>query len=466
VHVIFDDARDFLLTSRDKYDLIISEPSNPWIAGVATLFTDEYYAAARQRLAPGGMFVQWVQSYSLAPVDLRMIMATFARHFPEVTLWRAGETDLLLLGRAGLSPLRFDHIRSLWQNAGLRQDFTSMDIHRPEGLAAYFLLDDLSVRRLARGSVLNTDDRTLLEYHAPRSLLAADMIDADKQLIERFRDEPLPPNLEPSEVGSALHAGLATALDLNDGTGAQTVLKALDSEPDSAAREIGKGRLALIQGALPYAKQCLEAAFGLDPNSPEAAYWLAAVERRSGDDASALSHIEAALKLDPHYLPALESEMKLAADKKDFQTALSAQLSRMALMPNPPAYEYGRLGALWLGTSNFANAESVLLKGLAKDAYCYACHLELGELYIRTDRLRLARQNYEWVVRFFPDSDPVAFQLLAGIDVSLRDTHAARAVLNEGLRLFPVGQETYWKGVLSHDLEPNRALRRGLAHRT
>src|SRR5207253_11218257 len=49
VHVIFDDARNFLLTSREKYDLIISEPSNPWIAGIATLFTDEYYAAVRQQ---------------------------------------------------------------------------------------------------------------------------------------------------------------------------------------------------------------------------------------------------------------------------------------------------------------------------------------------------------------------------------------------------------------------------------
>src|SRR5439155_1057317 len=60
VHVIFDDARNFLLTSREKYDLIISEPSNPWIAGIATLFTDEYYAAIHQRLVPGGEFVQWV----------------------------------------------------------------------------------------------------------------------------------------------------------------------------------------------------------------------------------------------------------------------------------------------------------------------------------------------------------------------------------------------------------------------
>src|SRR5205823_12818444 len=86
LHIIFDDARNFLLTSRQQHDLIISEPSNPWIAGIATLFTKEYYAAVRQRLAPGGMFVQWVQSYSLAPADLRMIIGSLAPHFPEVTL--------------------------------------------------------------------------------------------------------------------------------------------------------------------------------------------------------------------------------------------------------------------------------------------------------------------------------------------------------------------------------------------
>src|SRR6266576_2383858 len=113
VHVIFDDARNFLLTSREKYDLIISEPSNPWIAGIATLFTDEYYAAVRRQLAPGGKFVQWVQSYSLAPADLRMIIASLAPHFAEVTLWRAAGPDLLLLGRADAALFQFARLRSL-----------------------------------------------------------------------------------------------------------------------------------------------------------------------------------------------------------------------------------------------------------------------------------------------------------------------------------------------------------------
>src|SRR5262249_43866866 len=172
LQIIYDDAPNFLLTSRRQYDLIISEPSNPWIAGVASLFTDEYYAAARRRLAPHGIFVQWVQAYALRPDDLRMIMGSFARHFADVTLWRGEESDLLLMGRADSSPLKFGRLRSLWQNQPLQSDFESLDVHEPEGLVAYFLLDDSAVRRMAQGNSLNTDDRTLLEYHAPRSLLA------------------------------------------------------------------------------------------------------------------------------------------------------------------------------------------------------------------------------------------------------------------------------------------------------
>lgn len=437
LHIIFDDARNFLLASREKYDLIISEPSNPWIAGVASLFTDEYYAGARQRLAPGGMFVQWVQAYSLAPADLRMILASFAPHFSGVTVWRAGETDLLLLGRTDNSRFQFGRLTSLWQNRALQEDFASMDIHQPEGLAGYFLLDDSAVRKLAKSSVMNTDDRTLLEYDAPHGLLARDLTDADQELITQSRTGPLPANLEPSEVRPALEAGLATALDLNDTAGTKGFLRAIESEPESACHDTAKGRFALTQGNIPQAKAFFESALKLDANSPEIAHWMAVAEQRSGDTASALSRIKDALKRNPRFLPALKDEMEFAADQKDFQTALSAQLNRMALMPNPPAYEYGRLGALWIEMSNLTEAESVLLKGLSKDHYCYACHFELGELYLRTNQLPLARRNFEWVVRFFPDSDAAAFRSLTGVDLMMRDTESARDVLDEGLRLFP-----------------------------
>ena len=441
VHVIFDDARNFLLTSRQKYDLIISEPSNPWIAGMATLFTDEFYAAARQRLAPGGIFVQWVQSYSLDPADLRMILATFAPHFAEVTLWRGEETDLLLLGRTDTAPFQFNRLRALWQNQALRADLESIDVREPEGVVAYFLLDDAAVRKLGEGSALNTDDSTLLEYHAPETMLMRGLSDANEELITQFQTGPLPANLELAEVRRALDAGAETALDLNNTPNAKSLIAILESQPGSAQGYVAQGRFALLQGNLPDAKSFLAKALAADSGSPEAMHWLAVAEHRSGDDASAQLLVSQILQRHPGFLPALEDEMLFAADRKDFQVALRAQLQRMALMSDPPSSEYCRLGAIWMKMSNPTAAQSVLLKGTLKDPYSYACHLDLGELYRETGRFSLARQHFESVVRFFPDADATIFRSLAGVYVVLGDMKSARSILRKGRRIFPNDKE-------------------------
>lgn len=437
VQVVFDDARNFLLTSRQKYDLIISEPSNPWIAGVATLFTDEFYAAARQRLAPGGIFVQWVQSYSLDPADLRMIMATFARHFAEVTLWRGEETDLLLLGRTDTAPLQFNHLRALWQNKAVRTDLESIDVREPEGVVAYFLLDDAAVRKLGEGSALNTDDHTLLEYHAPETMLLRGLSDANEELITQFQTEPLPANLELAEVKRALEAGAETALNLNDISHAKSLVETLESQPASAQGYVAQGRFALLQNHLPDAKSLLTKALAVDSGSPQAMNWLAVAEHRSGDDGSAQLHVAQILQRDPTFMPALEDEMLFAVDRKEFQVARRAQLQRMALMSDPPASEYSRLGAILMKMSDLTAAEPVLLKGTLKDPYSYTCHLQLGEIYRETGRFPLARQHFEWVLRFFPDADATIFRSLAGVYVVLGDMKSARSILRKGRRIFP-----------------------------
>ena len=441
LQVVFDDARNFLLTSREKYDLIISEPSNPWIAGIATLFTDEFYSAVRQRLAPGGMFVQWVQSYSLAPDDLRMVIGTLAPHFPDVTLWRGEGPDLLLLGRTNDSSIQFSRLRALWKNKCIHDDFEALSVHVPEGLVAYYLLDDAAVRRLATGSALNTDDRTLLEYHAPRTLLATGLSETNQALIAQFRNAPLPANLEPSETQSALEAGSMTALDLKDTSAARMFVKALEAAPISATAYIAEGRFALTNEDLPSAKSDFETALRTESDSPEAMHWLAVTEHKQGDESDARSLVARILKTHPRFLPALTDEMEFATDRKDFRIALLAQLNRMAVMPDPPASEYCRLGAIWMKISNFAEAEPVLLRGASKDPYSYACRLELGELYRRTGQLPLARENLELVVRFYPDYDAAVFKALASVYAGLGDSRSAQAVLRKGLRLFPSDPE-------------------------
>ena len=96
-NLIVGDGRSHLLLTDRSYDVIISEPSNPWIAGVAALFTREFFAAARARLAPGGIICQWANAYNISDADLRSIVATFRSVFPDGTVWLVGADDVLLV---------------------------------------------------------------------------------------------------------------------------------------------------------------------------------------------------------------------------------------------------------------------------------------------------------------------------------------------------------------------------------
>ena len=101
--LIVGDGRTHLLLGRTQYDVIVSEPSNPWMAGIASLFTREFFTAARARLAPGGVLCQWAHTYDISAEDLRSIVATFAAVFPDGTIWLVGDGDVLLIG--GTEPM-------------------------------------------------------------------------------------------------------------------------------------------------------------------------------------------------------------------------------------------------------------------------------------------------------------------------------------------------------------------------
>ncbi|MBI3388571.1 MAG: fused MFS/spermidine synthase [Deltaproteobacteria bacterium] len=100
VHIVIGDAREVLLTSPERYDVIFSEPSNPYRAGIASLFTQEFYDAVAERLAPGGVFVQWLQAYEVDSQTIRTAYATLASVFASVETWRTNDIDLILVGTA------------------------------------------------------------------------------------------------------------------------------------------------------------------------------------------------------------------------------------------------------------------------------------------------------------------------------------------------------------------------------
>ena len=150
VNIMFNDARNFMNITRKQYDIIISEPSNPWIAGVASLFTAEFYDRAAQVLKPDGVFAQWIQLYELDPEDLRMILQEFQRKFPEVSVWNSGIGDLILIGTQQPQRLDLNRVNQFaLADPEIMRDFREyMRMSRPEGILAYYVMSTEEVQKV------------------------------------------------------------------------------------------------------------------------------------------------------------------------------------------------------------------------------------------------------------------------------------------------------------------------------
>ncbi len=97
IHIFIDDAQTFFLTNRRKYDLMISVPSNPWVSGVASLFSHEFYAKMRRYMKPGGLWVQWIQTYEFNDLLFLNILKALDVTFPYVSLYKAPEEPDIII---------------------------------------------------------------------------------------------------------------------------------------------------------------------------------------------------------------------------------------------------------------------------------------------------------------------------------------------------------------------------------
>jgi spermidine synthase len=174
VTVVTDDARSALQLDRARYDVIVSEPSNPWFAGVATLYTPEFFRIVRARLAADGVFCQWVQTYQLPLGVVGAIVGNVRRVFPHTEVWFGGVGDVIVLGSS--RPFEYD---LAWLNRLLGPQGVLGDLVREylgvDDPAEYFgrrLLRDSGAARLAAlATVVHADDRPELEFVAARRFL-------------------------------------------------------------------------------------------------------------------------------------------------------------------------------------------------------------------------------------------------------------------------------------------------------
>jgi spermidine synthase len=360
LRVFFGDAREHLLTTRERYDLVVSEPSNPYRAGIASLFSREFYRAVAARLEPGGLLLQWVQAYEVHPGSIRSLYATLAAELPAVETWQTLPGDLMLVG--GRTPATHDlsrigrRIREEPFRTALEDAWRT---DRVEGVFARFVAGPALAARLQSSSPpLNTDDRNALEFGFARTLGVEGLLDAEEVRraaaeagadfpaisggtldFNRLQDErlgvsssageaPQPPKGAP---GLARRADAHALWTRRSRPAALQAWRGQDQEP------AGPNELALVAEVLADAgdAESLEYIEALRAHQPaEADACLGRLRLRQGDHEGAQQALEAALatyRRDPWPLPlsmqgALDAMVEIAGQRPELAPRVVAAL--------------------------------------------------------------------------------------------------------------------------------------------
>jgi spermidine synthase len=167
--VVFEDGRHFLLGTDHTYDVIVGDLFIPWQAGAGSLYTKEHFEAVARRLAPGGLFAQWLPLYQLSRDEALVITRTMLEVFPQLTLWRGdflpGRPIVALVGQLAPAPLDPE---ALVENFRRRRKDPEAPRQAVLALTAMFYVGNLGANRdLFSPYLINVDDRPLIEYSAP-----------------------------------------------------------------------------------------------------------------------------------------------------------------------------------------------------------------------------------------------------------------------------------------------------------
>ncbi len=184
-HVWGEDARTVLKLSPQLYDVIISEPSNPWTVGIGSVFSMEFYDLAASRLKDGGIFVQWFHVYEMNADLAAMVTRTFSLAFSHVEIWDTFAGDVVLMGSNKKWASNPSVYRTVFERELPRKDLEQIGIPTPELLWARQLASQRTAGAIPGGGVIQSDGFPVLEYDAPRAFYIGENSDFFSRFDER-----------------------------------------------------------------------------------------------------------------------------------------------------------------------------------------------------------------------------------------------------------------------------------------
>lgn len=276
VRLYIDDALAFLKLSQTNYDAIISEPSNPWIAGIGNLYTTEFFEMCKGRLRPQGLMVQWFHLYEIDDATFKLVVRTFRSVFPHVLIWQSWSTDLLLVGSLEPVALDMDQLSKKFSTLAVKNDLERIKIPDAATLISLEMISEGPIREYASDGPLNTEDKPFLEHWAPKAFFtsrgATEITRFDERLVfgrsallldQLVKKRPLT-DMERLNIG-LLHAEQGRG---NIPVGFSVLSGYLDSYPKDERALTGMAALTERMGRREEHIRFLERTVALAPNDP------------------------------------------------------------------------------------------------------------------------------------------------------------------------------------------------------
>jgi len=397
VRFIHADGRNYLLAVRERYDVIVSEPSNPWIAGIGNLFTREYYQEALSKLAEDGVFGQWMQTYGMAPEDLRMVYRTFADVFPDVSLWAVNDSDMLLIGTDRPQRLRRADLQAVLTARPIaRQDLRELGFVDGYSLMAMYLMPKAALLKMAGEAEHNLDDFPRLEFLAPRNL-GRDTTTLNARLTRNFT---VPPTVEDADPDRDPTGRLALALAhgyravRDQARAREWVNRALQASPMDAEAHVVRARLSAEDSQhRSAAEDLLRAVSGPTPLLDEAVEVAKTLE---ADEA-----VRVLRKIRQQNPLLLEAQVALAdaLRRGGHDRQAEAEYRELArALPKDPRLPFG-LGRVLLQLGDYGDALEALDAAAFLGEMSGELHARRGEALIRLRRYPEAAAAYRRALR-------------------------------------------------------------------
>ncbi len=190
VNIYIEDGKSFLKSTKNKYEIISSHLSNPWISGIANLYTKEAFELMKSKLTSDGILLQWFHTYRVSPEIMKLVIKTFASVFPYVQLWSDGP-DIFLVGSLKPIPTESTEFYDMVQkNPYIKKDFKNyFGIEDGHALIAFYIAENENIKEFSENSSINTDDKPILEFALPKVFYYDNLENWNWQLLLQLRDK-------------------------------------------------------------------------------------------------------------------------------------------------------------------------------------------------------------------------------------------------------------------------------------